>query len=111
LVGDLYSTRGAGIQDMGYTSEWDNIGYGPPAGWSEPGVVEVILDHTYTILTDDNHYAKMRVIDIDDDGMVRLQWAYQEDTGNPELAPPSGVSDSDVAAARPLTVQRTNTSR
>ncbi len=91
-AGDLNLFRGTEIQGMGYTTYWDDIGYAPTTGWSDLGYVEVVIGHTYIIKTDDNHYAKMRVLETDGAG-VRLQWAYQTDLNNPELIAPSGNID------------------
>ncbi len=91
-AGDIYSTRGTEIQDMGYTGDWDVIGYAPTTGWSELGYAELILNHTYVIRTDDLHYVKMRAIEVNTDGFVRFQWAYQTDQNNPELTPESGTT-------------------
>ncbi|MEW6016154.1 MAG: hypothetical protein AB1690_12660 [Candidatus Zixiibacteriota bacterium] len=76
------------IQDMGYTSNFDEIGYSPLDGWSTVGWSELILGHTYIIWTKDNNYAKLRVTAINAPYSVRFDWAYQTDTGNPELARP-----------------------
>lgn len=76
------------IQDMGYTADFDEIGYspGPGQGWSENGWLEVILHHTYVIWTADDHYAKIRVTGIGGSQIV-FDWAYQEDYRNRELKP------------------------
>lgn len=76
------------IQDMGYTDTIDEINYSPVDGWSQLGWAEIILGHTYIIWTDDNHFAKVRVtaIDVPNNSIV-VDWAYQVDTGNPELKP------------------------
>ncbi|MFH1701456.1 MAG: hypothetical protein ABIE07_12830 [Candidatus Zixiibacteriota bacterium] len=74
------------IQDMGYTGDLDEIGYAPDDGWSYLGWSEVILGHTYIIWTSDNHFAKLRVTAINNDNVL-FDWAYQVDTGNPELKP------------------------
>ncbi len=72
------------IQDMGYTSSFDEIGYAPDDGWSPTGMVEAITGHTYVIWTWDNHFAKIRVASMKP-GYVIFDWAYQVDPGNPEL--------------------------
>lgn len=81
-VGNIY----VDIQDMGYTADFDEIGYAPPDGWSQNGWCEVILFHTYVIWTDDFHYAKIRVTDIGDDQII-FEWAYQVAEDNRELKP------------------------
>lgn len=76
------------LQDMGFTKNFDEVGYSPDSGWSGVGYVEMIKGHTYVVWTSDNHYAKMRVESMNPvSGQVVFQWAYQTDTGNPELAP------------------------
>jgi hypothetical protein len=85
------------IQDMGYTDDFDEIGWAPQDGWSELGWFEIIPGHTYVIWTDDYRYAKMRVITFDnDDGFVSFQWAYQSAPDNPELAPRSDSLEKPV---------------
>lgn len=86
-AGNTGGTHLTDIQDMGYTGSWDAIGYAPTEGWSDLGFVELILGHTYIIWTDDEHFAKMRVIDIDPGGTVHFQWAWQPQVNNPELKP------------------------
>jgi len=100
-AGDTLFTRGTEIQDMGYTGSWDAIGYAPTTGWSNLGYAEIIMEHTYVVRTDDNHYVKMRVIDIDSDGVVQFQWAYQTDPGNPELIAPDSEQATETSTVRP----------
>ncbi|NOY87894.1 MAG: hypothetical protein GXO93_00710 [FCB group bacterium] len=78
------------IQDMGYTSSFDDISYAPQDGWSENGWSEIIVGHTYVIWTRDSHYAKMRVLSINTNS-VTFRWAYQTDQDNPELVSPSTI--------------------
>lgn len=75
------------IQDMGYTSDFDEISFSPEFGWSELGYFELIEGHTYVIWTFDDHYAKVRVESINPSGYVVLRWGYQVDEGNLQLAP------------------------
>lgn len=77
-------TPGGLIQDMGYTSSFDEIGYAPRDGWSETGMVEAIKGHTYIIWTWDNHFAKIRIKALYPNYII-FDWAYQIDPGNPEL--------------------------
>jgi hypothetical protein len=72
------------IQDVGYTSSFDEVGYAPTDGWSEVGFVEIIPGHTYIVWTRDLNYAKMRVESINPSS-VSFRWAYQTDPDNPEL--------------------------
>lgn len=81
------------IQDMGYTYDFDEIGYSPGDGWSAVGWSEIILYHTYIIWTNDNHFAKIRVIKINGTSSVEFQWAYQTDYANQELARPQHDED------------------
>lgn len=74
------------IQDMGYTFDFDEIGYSPDTGWSRNGWCEVIEGHTYIIWTADNHFAKVRVTALGLNQVI-FDWAYQVDNGNPELKP------------------------
>jgi len=79
-------TEGTDIQDFGYTDDLDRIDVAPDTGWSALGYVEVIPGHTYIIWTWDNHFAKLRVTDKNNDrGYIRFDWAYQTAVGNPEL--------------------------
>ncbi|MCP4684303.1 MAG: hypothetical protein GY867_02545 [bacterium] len=79
------------IQDMGFTNDFDGIGWSPEFGWSELGYVEIVLGHTYVIWTADNHFAKMRALSFNTGvgglNSVTFEWAYQTDQGNLELAP------------------------
>jgi hypothetical protein len=72
------------IQDFGYTDSLDDIGYAPVDGWSPLGYVECIAGHTYVVWTDDDHYAKLRVVTVNP-GFVEFDWAYQTAIGNREL--------------------------
>ncbi len=90
-VTDIYTD----IQDMGYTSSFDEISYAPDTnqGWSSAGWVEAIEGHTYVIWTNDNHFAKIRITSIDQgSSTVYFDWGYQlvDITGDPgwrELKP------------------------
>ena len=75
------------IQDYGYTESIDEASWAPTDGWSELGNVEIILGHTYIIWTYDNHFAKIRITDINfgTHPSIKFNWAYQIDAGNPEL--------------------------
>ena len=72
------------LQDVGYTSSFDDVGYAPTAGWSENGWAEIIAGHTYIVWTRDLNYAKMRVESINSSS-ISFRWAYQTDPDNPEL--------------------------
>ncbi len=93
---DIYIDRALGIfyinvadlqtdlQDVGYTSSFDAVGYAPTSGWSVNGWAEIIAGHTYIVWTRDLNYAKMRVESINSSS-VSFRWAYQTDPDNPEL--------------------------
>jgi hypothetical protein len=76
------------IQDLGWTSSLDDVGWAPAEGWvRSPVGLEIVPQHTYVVWTWDDHYAKFRVTAVDPTNVV-LDWAYQVDAGNQELAPP-----------------------
>lgn len=72
------------IQDFGYTTSIDDVDYAPEYGWIQMDWLELVNGHTYIVWTDDNHFAKFRVISIGYD-YITFDWAYQIDPGNPEL--------------------------
>lgn len=72
------------IQDMGFTKNLDEISRAPVEGWNPTGDALAVRGHTYVIKTFDNHYAKLRIIDVTPNAVV-FDWAYQIDRGNPEL--------------------------
>ena len=80
----VFAAAGTSIQDAGYIALRD-VDFAPPTGWSADGVVEVIPGHSYLVLTRDSHYAKFGVVSRDGNALV-MDWAYQIDPGNPELA-------------------------
>ena len=77
------------IQDAGYTEDLYSVDFAPEFGWSPTGTVELIEGHTYVVWTRDNHFAKFRVTGLlpqpSGPPVVRFDWAYQTDLGNPEL--------------------------
>lgn len=75
------------LQDAGYATTLDAVNWAPDAGWSPDGSVQLIPGHNYVVWTHDNHYAKFRVISMSDaPSRITIDWAYQVDPGNPELA-------------------------
>ncbi len=80
----------ADLQDMGPTYDIYDISKAPVTGWiplvNDENVkyTEAVPGHTYIIWTYDDHYAKVRIYEIDGDMMV-FDWAYQTVTGNREL--------------------------
>jgi hypothetical protein len=89
--------HGLAMQDMGYTDDFDEITYAPEDGWAELPYVEAIVGHTYVVLTDDDNYAKIRILDFDYSPWyaITFDWGYQIDPGNRELKiePPDGMTD------------------
>ncbi len=73
------------LQDMGYTEDFDEIGYAPSDGWSYVGWTEVIVGHTYVVWTRDDHFAKIRVTDADYTNFeyITFDWGYQTSTTDP----------------------------
>jgi len=80
----VYAGANTDIQDAGYVALRD-VDFAPPSGWSADGQVEAIPGHSYIVWTRDGHFAKFEVILRDNNGMV-MDWAYQIDPDNPELA-------------------------
>ncbi|HEU4723973.1 MAG TPA: fibronectin type III domain-containing protein [Candidatus Eisenbacteria bacterium] len=72
------------IQDAGYVALRD-VDFAPPSGWSTDGIVEAIVGHSYIVYTRDGHYAKFEVI-ARGSSTLTIDWAYQIDPDNPELA-------------------------
>lgn len=72
------------IQDMGYTNSLYEIGEAPTKGWSPTKDVRLIPGHTYVVWTWDNHFAKVRIIEVSPLG-VKFDWAYQLQEGNTRL--------------------------
>lgn len=72
------------IRDMGYTASVYDIAYAPADGWSPTKDARVYPGHTYAVQTWDNHYAKVRVINVSLAG-VNFDWVYQLQEGNPRL--------------------------
>lgn len=101
----LYTEFQTDIQDMGYTSTFDAIGWAPTDGWSALGYAEAIVGHTYVIWTSDDHYAKIRVTGISASGAVSFQWAYQTAPANLELAPMQRPERDEPLAKPTVTMQ------
>ena len=96
------------IQDFGYTESLDDVDWAPEEGWSELGWAELIEGHSYIIWTADNRFAKFRVVDFNNNSVL-LDWAYQPDVGNPELAPPLKGTESLRHNARTVTLAKAAT--
>ena len=84
----LLATLGTDLQDMGYTGSLDDISASPTDGWSPDGSAVLVTGHTYVVWTHDNHFAKLRAVEVAPT-WARLDWAYQVDPGNPELVKPA----------------------
>ncbi len=85
----IVATSGTDIQDMGWTETLDDVDYAPEEGWSNAGYLEAIPGHSYVFWTRDNHFAKIRIRDIDSHRIL-FDWAYQIDPGNGELSNDGG---------------------
>jgi len=68
----------------GRTSTLDDVGYAPETGWISGGSVDLNTGYSYLVWTSDNHFAHVRIIRLSGT-TVTFDWAYQTDTGNPEL--------------------------
>lgn len=83
------ATSQTDIQDAGYATTLDAVDFAPNGGWSPTGTAELIEGHCYVVWTRDNHFAKFRVTRLiaqsSGPPVVEFDWAYQVDTGNPEL--------------------------
>jgi hypothetical protein len=86
---------GTNIQDAGYAISLDAVDYASTQGWSPSGTVEAVVGHNYVVWTRDNHFAKFRVTAVSTT-TVTLDWAYQTDTGNQELAVTPATDDGTV---------------
>ena len=84
-VPKMIARPGTDIQDAGFMALVD-VDWAPSRGWSPTGRVDLAVGHSYVVWTGDDHYAKFEVRSLDA-GSVVLDWAYQVDGGNPELAP------------------------
>lgn len=100
------------IQDMGYTEDFDVIGAAPipptSNGWSALRFYEVLDGHTYIIWTQDDRYAKVRILS-QTATTVTFEYAYQNGAardgsgGEPELAPqvgPESGSQKQITATK-----------
>lgn len=90
--GALFLTAAAMDTDVlpwGAVRSLDEVDIAPENGWVPGGSMMVVQSHAYLVWTWDNHFAKVLVTRVGADD-VTLDWAYQTDTGNPELAPTVG---------------------
>jgi len=85
---------GVDVQDYGFV-DLDFVDWAPEIldGWSPSKRVEMIPGHSYVVqildATDFYFYAKVYCQSVSND-LVVLNWAYQQDPGNPELSPERG---------------------
>ncbi len=89
LVAD--QTGGVEIQDFGLVDLVD-VDWAPLSGFSAVGQSEAIPGHSYIIRIAQGgtfNMAKVNVVNVSANS-VTLDWAYQIDPGNPELAPGGG---------------------
>jgi hypothetical protein len=93
-VPTLFADQGAGVdvQDYGFIElVW--VDWAPLAGWAPSGQVELIHGHSYIVRIVDQsgffNMAKIHVVAVSP-ASVTLDWAYQFDQDNPELAPGVG---------------------
>lgn len=93
-VPTLFADQGAGvdIQDYGYV-ELVFVDWAPAAGWAPSGQVELIPGHSYVArIVGGNgifNFAKAHAVSVSS-ASATLDWAYQIDGDNPELAPGFG---------------------
>jgi hypothetical protein len=95
LRGDVHVQDYGTYLDQAGELVFEGVTWAPEFGWSESGVLELIIGHIYVIEiynepnTGDVHYAKLGVVDVDQQaGSVRIMWAYQLVNGLPELSAP-----------------------
>jgi len=85
---------GVDVQDYGFV-DLDYVDWAPEIldGWSPSKRVEMIPGHSYVVqmldASDYYFYAKVYCQSVSND-LVVLNWAYQQDPGNPELSPERG---------------------
>lgn len=93
-VPTLFADQGAGVdvQDYGYI-DLLYVDWAPLAGWAPSGRVELIPGHSYIVRIVDGggffNMAKFEVVAASA-ASATLNWAYQIDSDNPELAPGVG---------------------
>ncbi len=91
-VPTLFADQGAGVdvQDYGFI-DLIYVDWAPVAGWAPSGQVELIQGHSYIVRIVDITFnmAKINVVAVST-ASVTLDWAYQKDINNQELAPGVG---------------------
>ncbi|HOX26622.1 MAG TPA: fibronectin type III domain-containing protein [Candidatus Krumholzibacteria bacterium] len=104
------------VQDYGTFLDGNNqldfagVSWAPEFGWSESGVLELIVGHIYVVEiynepdSGDIHYAKLGVASVDGNArFARIMWAYQSVNGLPELAAPQSRGGGDDGT-RPISL-------
>ena len=89
----LLTNTGVDIQDYGLIDLVD-VDWAPDTGWADSGTCEAISGHSYIIRINGpsgSNFAKVEVRTVSNES-VTLNWAYQEVTDLPELAPGGGAS-------------------
>ena len=89
------------IQDAGYATSLDAVDFASTEGWSPSGAVEAVVGHNYVVWTRDDHFAKFRVVAVGPNS-VTVDWAYQVDAGNQELAVTPRPADDGSSTRRPI---------
>jgi hypothetical protein len=93
-VPTLFADQGAGVdvQDYGYI-DLLYVDWAPSGGWAPSGTVELIPGHSYVVrIVASNgtfNVAKVEAVSVSS-ASATLDWAYQIDIDNPELAPGVG---------------------
>jgi hypothetical protein len=93
-VPTIFASAGVDVQDFGYVdTDFDIVDWAPDAGWSGSGQEELIQGHSYIVRISSQsggfNVAKVLVRAVSTTS-VTLNWAYQLDVDNPELAPGIG---------------------
>lgn len=81
----LYSDNDTLMQDLGYHENFDAVDLVPEIGYTT-FFVELIEGHIYAFFTPDGNFAKIQVRELYEDAVI-LDWAYQTDLENVQLAP------------------------
>ena len=84
------------IVDMGPTRDLRDVPVAPNGGWSPTREVILRRGYTYVVWTEDNNYAKFRVIEILPDVVV-FDCAFQLQGGNPLLKRDAGRAERNHA--------------
>jgi len=91
-VSFIFTAAEVDIQDYGFIKDAEQfrvyVDWAPTQGWTNLGRVEAVAQHAYIVRTSSGgvNYAKIWLGTVNNN-RVTLDWAYQEDEGNPELSP------------------------